>query len=670
MSASISHLTPTTLDAPPSPGPFPQRNPFPQDVIARSVFAPYPPIVAYIGFIDCMQRTDMLYNMILIRLFARFLRYLRPYRHLMVAAYGFMVLHTSVLLVIPLFVRWIVDHGIIPGNREILIRSVILLSILAAARALFGFLHGRIAEVAAQRLTYDIRNEAFRKLGVMALSFIERMETGQILQRLIQDVERLRFVISKSLLRTTDAVLLFVGTLVFMMLMNPVLGLASLIPIPFLMVQAFVFGSKQRPLATKLQQRLGTMTSSLEQNLQGARLVKAFSQEQRETIRFQSEVDRWFAVSALNTRLKAIHIPLLSLIANLGLVIVIGVGGLMVIRGESIGLIIAFTTYLTQLFVPVRRIGSMLPLTIQGIASAERIAEIMDAPIATPEVANAKPLPRAHGAVQFRDISFSYDGEGSPEALHDINLNVAAGSKLAILGATGSGKTTLISLLLRLQDPTSGAIEIDGVNIREVTLASLRSQIGVVLQDTVLFAGTIGENIAFGRPEASVAQIVSAAETAQIHSFIEELPDGYETLVGERGATLSGGQKQRIAIARALLTDPSILILDDATSSVDARTEGRILSALRQSGHARTIFMVAHRASTCGDADAVLMLDEGRISGYGSHEELLNHSSLYRSIFTPVPTTIPAGTTRISATDDKKPANLEPGEQTLGKPSA
>ena len=567
-------------------------------------------------------------------LFRRFLRYLRPYRHLMAAAYAALVAHTAALIVIPLFVRWIVDRGIIAGDRTVLIRSVIALVGLAAARALFGFLHGRLAEVAAQRLAYDMRNELFLRLGVVEISFIERMETGQILQRAIQDVERLRFVVGKALLRIMDAALLFAGTLAFMLAMNPVLGAASLIPVPFLAVQAFIFGRQQRPLATRLQQQLGVMTSALEQNLQGARLVKAFAQEQRETVRFQREVDRWFVISALNTRLKAIHTPLLSLIANLGLVVVVGIGGLMVVRGESLGLLVAFTTYLTQLFAPVRRVGAMLPLTVQGLASAERVAEILDAPVAIPETPNARPLPRGRGEVRFRRVGFAFGGQDQPEALTDVDLTIPAGSRLAVLGGTGSGKTTLISLLLRLHDPTRGAIEIDGIDLRSVTLASLRSQIGVVLQDTVLFAATIGENIAFGRPDAAIEEIEEAAAAAQIRSFIEGLPEGYDTWVGERGVTLSGGQKQRIAIARALLTDPRILILDDATSSVDARTEGRILSTLRHSAGGRTMIVIAQRASTCKDADAVVVLEEGRIAAYGTHEELLVRSPLYGAIFT------------------------------------
>lgn len=551
----------------------------------------------------------------------------------MTAAYLSMLAHTIALLFIPVIVRWIVDHGIISGDRRILIRSAIVLAAVSAARGLFGFFQGRLAETAAQRLAYDIRNEIFQKLGVIQLAFIEKMETGQILQRAIQDIERVRFVVSKALLRVMDATLLFIGTLIFMLAMNPILGSVSLIPIPFLAFQTLLFAKQQKPLAAKLQHRLGTMTSVLEQNLQGTRLVKGFAQEPNQISRFQTEINRWFTVSARNTRLRAIHLPLLTLIANLGLVVVIGIGGLMVVHGESIGLLVAFTTYLTQLFLPVRRVGAMLPLSVQGIASAERVSEILDAPIAIKEDPAAKALPLAQGEIRFHEIDFSYGGTNHQLALNNINLTVAAGSQIAIIGPTGSGKTTLISLLLRLYDPDRGSVEIDGTNLQKVTLSSLRSQIGIVLQETVLFAATIGENIAFGRPDASIEEINTAAETAQIHSFIENLPQGYETPVGERGLTLSGGQKQRIAIARALLVNPRILIMDDATSSVDARTEGLILSALRKNSNIRTTFVIAHRPSICKEADAVLLIDEGKISAYGTHQDLLEQSLLYCDIF-------------------------------------
>ena len=551
----------------------------------------------------------------------------------MLGAYGAMLLHTGVLVTIPQFVRWIVDRGIAAGDRRVLITSIVALLALSVARAILAFFQNRLAENAAQRVATDLRTELFEHLGILAASYLERMETGQLIQRVVQDVERIRFMVGKIILRIVDGSVLFLGTLVLMVAMSPGLALLSLVTIPLLGWRAFAFGRRQRPLSVQLQEQMGVMTSRVEQNLRGARQVRAFAQEEAEIARFDRDVGAWFGVSAANARLTAINVPLLDALANLGMVIVIGVGGVLAIQGSvTLGVIIAFTTYLAQILGPIRRIGQVIPAGVQALASAERVAEILDADIEVQEIADASPLPTMAGEVRFDEVTFAYPDTESAPAVRDLNLTVAAGSTVALLGATGAGKSTVINLLLRLHDPTHGRVLIDGHDIRHVTLASLRTQIGVVLQDSVLFAASLRDNIRFGRPNASDTDAEAAARAAQIHDFISGLPEGYDTEVGERGVTVSGGQKQRLAIARALLIDPRILVLDDATSSVDAETEQLIQTSLQRLMPGRTVFVIAQRLSTFRAADRILVFEDGRVVADGHHDDLVASSPLYRAI--------------------------------------
>ena len=551
----------------------------------------------------------------------------------MLGAYGAMLLHTGVLVAIPQFVRGIVDRGIAAGDRQVLVTSIIALLTLSLARAVFAFFQNRLAENAAQRVATDLRTELFDRLGILASSYLERMETGQLIQRVVQDVERIRFMVGKIILRIVDGVVLSVGTLVLMVAMSPWLALLSMVPIPLLAWRAFAFGRRQRPLSTELQEQMGVMTSRVEQNLRGARQVRAFAQEEAEIARFDRDVGAWFTVSAANARLTAINVPLLDGLANLGMVVVIGIGGLLAIQGAvTLGVIIAFTTYLAQILGPIRRISQVIPAGVQALASAERVAEILDAHVEVQEVADAAPLPAIDGEVRFDRVTFAYPDSESAPALRDVDLTVTAGSTVALLGATGAGKSTVINLLLRLHDPTRGRVLIDGHDVRHVSLTSLRTQIGVVLQDSVLFAASLRDNICFGRPDATDADVEAAARAAQIHDFICDLPDGYDTEVGERGVTVSGGQKQRLAIARALLIDPRILVLDDATSSVDAETEELIQRSLQRLLPGRTAFVIAQRLSTFRSADRILVFDDGQIVADGHHDDLVASSPLYRAI--------------------------------------
>ena len=588
-----------------------------------------------------------------LRINRRFLAYLAPRWRRVAAIYLVMLLGTVTLTAIPQLVRWIVDRGIAEQDLAVVWRAVGILLLLALLRALLAFLMGRWSEMVSQGVAATLRQQMFTRFTAMSVSLISRMESGQLLQRAVQDVERIRFLTGRAVLRVVDAAVLFLATLAVLLGMDPLLAVLALATMPLLAYRGYQYGRRQRPLAARLQQQLGTLTSLLEQNLRGVRLVKAFAQERAEIGRFDADNDVWFGLAADNARLTAVNAPLLDLIANLGLVLVIGAGGVFTINGSlTIGELVAFTTYLTQLFAPLRRVGLVIPMLAMAAASGERIAAVLDAPDGVEERPDADDLPRIRGAVKMTGVSYRYGANGADGAapantaapaagappaggawaLRDVDLEVPAGTTVALLGATGAGKTTLAGLVMRLYDPAAGSVTIDGHDLRRVTVASLRSQIGVVMQDPVLFAASIRDNIAFGRPYAADAEVRAAAQAACIHDFVSGLEEGYATMVGERGVTLSGGQRQRIAIARALLVEPRILILDDATSSVDAHTEELIHEALRRLLAGRTSYVIAQRLSTLELADVVVVLDEGRITARGRHAELMETSPTYRAI--------------------------------------
>jgi ATP-binding cassette subfamily B multidrug efflux pump len=429
-----------------------------------------------------------------------------------------------------------------------------------------------------------------------------------------------------------EASALLVGTLVALVLINPQLALLALATMPLVAYFAFRFGRRYRPLSLEIQQQLAVLTTRLEQNLRGARVVKAFAQEPAETERFDRDNTRWFDLSAEAVRLQSFIVPLIDLIASLGTVFIIWYGGTQVINGTlTLGELVAFSTYLGQLVMPVRRLGMIIPALAMAAAAGERIFEILDAVSEVKDAPGARDLPAVRGRVCFDGVSFAYFGRH--QVLRDLSFEAEPGQVIALLGATGSGKSTIINLIPRFYDPTGGRITLDGYDLRDVTLSSLRDQIGIVLQETTLFAASIRENIAFGRPTCTEAEIVAAAQAAQAHEFVCDMAEGYDTLVGERGVTLSGGQKQRVAIARALLKDPRVLILDDATSSVDTETERLIQLALEELMRGRTSFVIAQRLSTVRTADLILVLEKGRIAARGTHEELLRTSGLYAEIY-------------------------------------
>lgn len=573
------------------------------------------------------------------RTLVRCLGYLRPYWGFVLGSYLLLLINNGITLSMPLIIRSIVDQGIRGGNISTIRWGTMTLLALTLIRGLFIFLSGRWTEVASQNVAYDLRNAIHDKLQSLSFSYHDQAETGQLLARAIGDVERVRFLTGRAFLRLTEAITLLLGIAISMMAMNPHLALLTLVIVPFLAYGALNFGRRYRPIWGVIRQQVSDLTTRLEQNLRGARIVTAFAQEWAEIRRFEDENLKLFELHMAAARMRALSLPLLRLIASAGTILIIFYGGQLAIRDRlTLGELVAFTTYVGQLLVPVRRLGMVIAAVAQSVASGERIFEILDAESEVEDVPGAQPIGFAEGHVRFEHVSFAYFGRH--QILRDIDFEVPPGKVVALLGATGSGKSSVINLIPRFYDPTEGRILLDGHDIRHVTVNSLREQIGIVLQDTTLFATTIRENIAFGRPDATEEEIVAAAKAASAHEFIVEMPQQYDTPVGERGVTLSGGQKQRVAIAQAILKDPRILILDDATSSVDTETEALIQAALSRLMKGRTSFVIAQRLSTIRQADLVFVLDRGRIvargvrtAGHTAHDELLRTSGLYAEIY-------------------------------------
>ncbi len=569
--------------------------------------------------------------------------YLRSHWKLTAGAYLMMVLIDLIAMLNPQIIGWAIDNGIRPDAPAVgseLALAVGGMLVLVVIKGLFTYFQGRWTEVASQNVAYDLRNDLQRKITQLSFSFHDQSEAGDLLSRTIQDVERIRFLTGRATFRIIEGSFLMLITAVVMIWMNPALGLMAIAAMPFLVVQSVTFGRVFRPLSVQIQKQLATLTTRVEQNLRGARVVKSFAQEDAEIERFEAQNRYWFDLSATGARLQAFNMPRLNLIANLSSVVILWYGGWLVINDQlTLGELVAFTTYMGQLISPVRFLGMILPAISMAAASAERIFEILDT---VPEVYEKPSAPdlaarladegrTCRGHVRFENVAFAYGRHAS--VLKEISFEALPDQVVALLGPTGSGKTTVVNLIPRFYDPSAGRITLDGVDIREVNLASLRSQIGIVLQETTLFAASIRENITFGRPDATQDEIEAAARAAQAHDFILQASHGYDTHVGERGVTLSGGQKQRLAIARALLTDPRILILDDATSSIDSETEHLIQMALERVMQGRTTFVIAHRLSTVQRADLILVLDKGRIVASGKHHELLKSSTLYQNIY-------------------------------------
>jgi ATP-binding cassette subfamily B protein len=499
-------------------------------------------------------------------------------------------------------------------------------------RLVFSVARRLIAGRVSLGVEYDLRNRMYRHLQSLELAFFDEQQTGQLMSRSTVDLQAVRFFLGYGLIFILQSFVTILVAAVVMLALNVELGLLALAPAPLIFIVAFRYGRKNRPASQEVQQRIAELTAEVEENVGGIRLVKAFAREERQLGRVRDKAARVFEQSMVSTRLRAFYNPFIGFLPNLGLAVVLLVGGRQAIRGSiTIGEFVAFYGYVQVLVGPVRMLGIALGMAQRAVASGARVFEVLDRQPQMTVPEGAPDLPAGDGHVALRGVSFTYEGAEEP-VLDGIDLDVPAGRTIALVGGTGSGKSTLVSLLPRLYDPSAGSVSIDGADVSEVRLESLRSQVGLVSDDPFLFSDTIRNNIAYAREDASQETVEDAARRADIHDFIAGLPEGYDTLVGERGMTLSGGQRQRVAIARALVMDPRVLILDDATSSVDASTEAAIKRALRELMEGRTTFIIGHRLSTIALADEIVVLEGGRIAERGSHEELVEASELYREI--------------------------------------
>jgi ATP-binding cassette subfamily B protein len=561
--------------------------------------------------------------------FWRLLGFLRPYRKGVVASFALAAVAMAAGVVIPYLVGRTVDE-IRQGEANLwpLAGAIMAAGVL---RLLFSVARRLVAGRVSLGVEFDLRNRMYAHLQSLELGFFDSQQTGQLMSRSTVDLQAVRFFLGYGLIFILQSALTILIAAGVMLAVNPGLAVVALAPVPFVVMIAARYGRLNRPASQEVQQRIAELTAEAEENVSGVRVVKAFAQEARQMARFRGAVQRVFDQSMVSTKLRAFYNPFIGFLPQLGLAALLLVGGRQAINGSiTIGEFVAFYGYVVMLTSPMRMLGIALGMAQRAVASGARVFEILDRAPRMSAPAGAPPLPEGRGAVRFDHITFAY--EGADPVLREVSLEVEAGETVALVGATGSGKTTLAALVPRLYDPIEGRVLIDGADVSEVDLESLRREIALVSDDAFLFSATLRENIAYARPDATEAELRAAAARAGLAEFVESLPEGYETRVGERGLTLSGGQRQRVAIARALVANPRILILDDATSSVDATTESRIKEALREVMEGRTTFVIAHRLSTISLADEIVVLEDGRVAGRGTHAELLESSPLYREI--------------------------------------
>ena len=565
------------------------------------------------------------------RTFVRLLGFLRPYRWSLAVSIVLAVGSQVAAIAAAWVTGTALEHVIESEDEEQLKWLVVAILLLGLARALLMAGRRLLSGRQALGVEFDLRNEMYAKLLRLSFGFYDRHQTGQLMSRATVDLQGVRFFLGYGLIFFFQHVLTIVSATAVLFVVNWRLALVAAAITPLLIVLAYRYSSVSHPVLRDVQQKMADVTTVAEESIVGVHVVKSFAQERTEEAKFAERSERVFGRSMDANRQRAIYVPLLSFLPLLAQAAVLLYGGRMVANGDlRFREFFFFNVLVLMLVMPLRMLGMWIGQAQRATASGERIFEVLDEPEDVRDRPGARPLEPGPGLVRFEHVEFAYD-EGRA-VLQDIDLELQPGKTVALIGHTGSGKTTLASLVPRFYDVTGGRLTIDGADVRDVTLTSLRHSVGVVAQDPFLFSATVRENIAFGRPDATQQEIEQAARRAQAEEFIRELPDGYDTVIGERGITLSGGQRQRVAIARAIVLDPRILILDDATASVDATTEARIRLGLREAMAGRTTIIIAHRLSTLALADELVVLDHGRIAARGTHEQLLATSAVYREI--------------------------------------
>jgi len=565
------------------------------------------------------------------RTFWRITKLLGDYKWLTIAGFGLAFAQMGLGLVVPRILQLTIDRALLGGDTELLVWYS--LALLGVGVARFGIAVGRRLTTgkASLGIEYDLRDRLWAHLLRQPFGYFDRWPTGQLMSRAMSDISNVRMFLGYGLVFFAVNIVMMVAVAAILLVLNWRLALLSLAFLPVLLVVTWRFSRRLQPILKDVQQRIADVTAAAEENVVGSRIVRIFAREDDELAKFSERSTRVFETSLAAARTRALYIPLIAFVPNLAIAFLLWYGGRQVVQGDlTLGSLVAFYTYLLMLVYPAQVIGWLTGLAQRAIASGDRVYELLDAPLELEERRGAAPLPQARGGVILDHVSFSYVDR---PVLEDVSLEVPAGRTVALVGHTGCGKTTLANLIPRFYDVSGGRVLVDGHDVRDLKLDDLRRHIGVVTQDPFLFSTSIVENIRFGRPEASNEEVRAAARAAQADEFIGALPQGYATVVGERGFTLSGGQRQRIAIARALVMDPRILILDDATSSVDVETEFRIREALVEVMTGRTTFIIAHRPSTISLADDVVVLDHGRIAERGTHDELMAAGGLYEHMF-------------------------------------
>ena len=559
----------------------------------------------------------------------------RPYwKYLIIAGISTLAI-TGVNLLGPWLIRQLVDIitniGQYPDARKNIINLTILITFSYIARIIFQFLASYLSHYAAWHLVAHMRSMVYDKLQQLPFRFFQERQTGQLMSRVVNDTANFEMLIAHAVPDLFTNILIIVGVAVILFAVNPTLASLSLIPIPFLVYGSTRFAKQVLPNFREAQRALADLNAELQDNISGIREIQIFNQQMRELVKIRDRIYRHISALLNALRLSAIFHPTVSFLSSIGTVIVISVGGFMALNGKvSVGDIVGFILYLNMFYQPITALANVIENLEQALAGAERVFEILETEPEIKEKPNPIELKNVRGRVTFEDVTFSYN-QGSP-VLKNISFDIEPGQMVAFVGPTGVGKTTIMYLLVRFFDPDSGSIKVDGIDIRDVSLKSLHDNISMVMQDVFLFNGTIAENIAYGKEDATMEEIINAARIACAHDFIESLPDGYDTYIGERGVKLSGGQKQRLAIARAVLKDAPILILDEATSSVDTETENKIQEAINNLAGTRTILIIAHRLSTVKRADRIIVLKDGEIVEDGRHEELIALKGLYYSL--------------------------------------